>query len=493
MKILRVSSGRAALFSIAIAAFVFVVIRADRQSVTWDEASTFLRFVWSSPPAQWTVDSNNHVLNSILEAISVQLFGASGLTIRIPALLGAALYIGVAVCFCVRYMRNVIFATIALACLVLNPFVLDFLVAARGYSLGMAFLVFAFLLLTIAREDPRKRISCSVAASTAIGLSVSAQFSFGIVGMVSLLVFAGLFVTSDRKKFGPLLAALLIPAPLVALTICGPALTQFKTSELVIGTGSLLDMLGSVIRNSFDGPNPNLVNPDLFRILAACRYVIPVLILVLAIAVVVLIIRRGVVLNTAAAPLVLIAIASIVVQTVFSLATHSLLPVDRTILYLAPIMTLSICLGVVAVEQKLITNGAIIVMALAAAFFSLSARMHFSTWPFNANAAQVYDALRLVAASNPKRSIGVNPIYFQALNFYQAIDRNPTFPPIDNRPSGQVTPVGRDIYVVTAGLDDDFVAHHGLKVVYSFPEAEFPNTEIAVGADIRIPILATPP
>src|SRR5581483_9457359 len=74
-------------------AFVWVVARACVQSVTIDEADTYLYSVLPPGPSPFNPTSNNHVLNSLLMRLVTMIFGASHLTLRIPTLLGAGLFI----------------------------------------------------------------------------------------------------------------------------------------------------------------------------------------------------------------------------------------------------------------------------------------------------------------------------------------------------------------------------------------------------------------
>src|ERR1700759_2158647 len=77
----------------AFAAMCLVVIRAHVQNITFDEADTYLTFVQPSWQSHFWANANNHVLNSLLMRIFTVAFGVSNLTIRLPALIGAALYI----------------------------------------------------------------------------------------------------------------------------------------------------------------------------------------------------------------------------------------------------------------------------------------------------------------------------------------------------------------------------------------------------------------
>lgn len=148
----------------AVFAWVWVFARACIQSIVIDEADTYRVFVARPSPSHWEAAANNHVLNSLLMRLSVALFGASALSLRLPALLGAAIYI--ASCFVIvrRVSRSTILQWSLLACLVFSPFVMDYLVAARGYSLAVAFLMFAVAgppsgaACPFRRIGPRRRI-----------------------------------------------------------------------------------------------------------------------------------------------------------------------------------------------------------------------------------------------------------------------------------------------------------------------------------------------
>jgi ABC-type phosphate transport system permease subunit len=86
------------LIGTGVFALLWTVARATVQSITIDEADSYLSNVLWSPTAHWDPRANNHVLNSMLMRLVTMIFGASAFTIRVPALFGAALYIGAAYC-----------------------------------------------------------------------------------------------------------------------------------------------------------------------------------------------------------------------------------------------------------------------------------------------------------------------------------------------------------------------------------------------------------
>src|SRR5262249_19754072 len=86
-----------ALAATALFAFAWAVARAHVQSITIDEAATYLLFVarggWKF--ALWP-GANNHVLNTLSMRLLTSAFGPSHLMVRGGALLGAAAYISAA-------------------------------------------------------------------------------------------------------------------------------------------------------------------------------------------------------------------------------------------------------------------------------------------------------------------------------------------------------------------------------------------------------------
>ena len=74
---------------------------------------------------------------------------------------------------CVSYIRP---SALAVALLTLNPLVLDFLVAARGYGIALALFTYALVLLVRWGQNEKDRRPASlVKAGIALGLSVAAN------------------------------------------------------------------------------------------------------------------------------------------------------------------------------------------------------------------------------------------------------------------------------------------------------------------------------
>ena len=125
----------------AVFAMLLVIVRACIQTITIDEAASYLAFVGRDQPFQWYPAEANHIVNSVLMRLFTTIFGLSHVSVRAPAILGAAIYIGVAWYVCELLSDRVAIQWPVFVCVVYNPFVLDFMVAARGYGLALAFLL----------------------------------------------------------------------------------------------------------------------------------------------------------------------------------------------------------------------------------------------------------------------------------------------------------------------------------------------------------------
>ncbi|NTW36057.1 MAG: hypothetical protein HGB17_07990, partial [Syntrophobacteraceae bacterium] len=138
----RIDGPTATAAAISLLIFVYVAIRAATLCITIDEALTYNWHVtggWGEIVLFRTpgLPDNNHVLHTLLCKISV-MSGLSELTLRIPSLLGCLGYL-VGLNLCLRRIVPGWRQVLGLLAVGMNPYVLDFLVLARGYGLGLGF------------------------------------------------------------------------------------------------------------------------------------------------------------------------------------------------------------------------------------------------------------------------------------------------------------------------------------------------------------------
>lgn len=136
---------RIAVLLFALARTIFCGYRAAVQSITVDEATTYLNYVRGDWGGIWTnYDANNHILYSILAQLSVRAFHISEFSLRLPTVIAGFFFVlGIhrvlELTVDSRVIRGITLVAIGAA-----PLMLDFSVAARGYGLGVTLLVWAF-------------------------------------------------------------------------------------------------------------------------------------------------------------------------------------------------------------------------------------------------------------------------------------------------------------------------------------------------------------
>jgi hypothetical protein len=117
----------------------------------------------------------------------------SHLTLRLPALIGAGLYVAASVALCRRISDQRAIQWPLFVCLVYSPFVMDYMVAARGYGLALGCMLAAIWALWGSRFG---------LASLCAGMSFCANFSFAYVDASLMLAAAVLGWRETRKMAG---------------------------------------------------------------------------------------------------------------------------------------------------------------------------------------------------------------------------------------------------------------------------------------------------
>ncbi|MGE5645575.1 MAG: hypothetical protein ACM336_07275 [Acidobacteriota bacterium] len=474
--------GQVWLLSAAGFAFLWVIARASRQAVTIDEADTYN--AWIANPAQnhWAAHANNHILNTGLMRLFTELFGVSPFTIRIPALIGAAIYIAACCWLCRAIARERILHIPLFLCLVYNPFVMDHLVAARGYSMAAGFFLTG-LAVVIAK---RSLGSCAL-FSVCMGLSFVANFSFGFAAAAAVLVVA---IRAWRSE-GSLktAAACALPAPAIALALASSTLLHWKAGQFNYGATSLRETFAGIAQASLYEVNPFLVPPHLYPVFQELgSWVLPLLGAAVLVRLVALLRVRPLRLEKLGpfAGLALlfggILLVAVGAHRLAYRLFHLLMPLERTGLFLVPLIVLAIgALAAVPLHSRLgrISRAALSAsLCLLSVYFLSCLRLtYFKTWHWNADSDKVYAALEHCNRAYGITDIAVEWRYAGVLNFYR---REPLplfkreFPPF---------PEDKQAYVLNVFEPEEraFIAAHRLKVVYSNP---FTHSVIAVRPEL---------
>jgi uncharacterized membrane protein len=255
------ATGRSTIWSRLALVLLLVILalniyRAVTQSLTTDEAFTYHNFV--SKPFGGLVEpfeANNHVLNSLLSRLTVAVFGSSEWAIRMPSVLAGAVYLWVSYRLCFFLFGGGMWSLVTLALLTTDPFLLDYLSAARGYGMGLALLLIAaFNLLRATDASTSGRL---YTAGICSGLSIAAVMVF--VFPVSALAAAFIVLTSAQGRFHPkaFWDCFVVPAILVAFLLVILPLSKSAPDKFYFGVESLEHCVRSLSEFSFSyGPIP---------------------------------------------------------------------------------------------------------------------------------------------------------------------------------------------------------------------------------------------
>ena len=400
--------GGTALFAMA-----WAVARAMVQSITIDEAVSYNLFavrhlyLWYS--------ANNHILNSALMYGFTRILGLSQFTARLPALLGAALYIWAAYRLVRLLGASLLVQLTVFLCLVFNPFIFDHLVAARGYGLALAFLMWAIVYSAESHLRERSLAEACVVSSLCAGLSVSANFSFAFVNLAAMTAILLCAWRQRPKEKVRLFAACTLPGAATFAIVSSYALLHLRSGELIYGAHSLGEAFGSILEAS------------LFqnRFVFLAPFVFPLVGLTGLLWLSYLLSRR---VNAKIAPLGWAA-AAIFAATV---ALHwlafrlfgLLLPKDRTAIYLFPLFM--IAAGVlVAIPPpsrpgRWLRTAFLAALVFMATYFVFCLRLtYFKEWQWDADVQKAYSVLACLNRTHQVTRVASSWSYRGPLNFYQ--------------------------------------------------------------------------
>jgi hypothetical protein len=327
---------------------------------------------------------------------------------------------------------------------------MDHLVAARGYSLAMAFLMVSLAVAAEGQLDPRACAVCSICAA----LSFAANAAFALVNAAMLggvFLLAAMRAPTLRERLR-LLGACAGPGLVVTIFLTIHEVLHFPTGELWYGSRTLGEMFRTVRESSLYRLNPQIVNPSLMQALEfLAPYLVPAVLALAAWQ-----FRRR---QPAFAYLLIGVLAAAILGHWLMLKRfHILLPKDRTAIWIVPLLTLTA--GVVAVNRRSLT----VALGAMSVYFALCMRLHyFKEWNWDADVQEIYPVLAWYNHTYGVREVESNWQYGSGLNFYRLKSGSETFAEI---PSPVKLRAGYRIYVLNYPFDEDFFKAQRLRVVY---------------------------
>lgn len=456
--------------------FAVNVYRAATQSVTHDEAFTYELFV----AAPWTVvfnsyDANHHVLHTILCKVFVDLLGVSPFTLRLGSVLSGLLYVFVIFRICERLFGEGWYLLLSALLLCLNPYLLDFQSAARGYGMAVAFFFLALWeMLEWFRESHARRL---VRAGAALALSVAANLVLAppAAGLALMFLVAiwqqrhafqpTVTVTKKGTKkeepnpfptLGQALLRFVLPFVGIAFAIVLSPLSNATRENFYVGAVSLKESVESLVRDSLP------LAPE-WLIATLALVVLPALLIAMAV------IAWRAASRWAASALVercaMLAGGAMALAFLAVVAAHLLLnvpyPESRTGIYWIPLFTLS-GLMLAKLWERATIFLAVPMLACVAVYAAEFRLNYYSDWPYDRDSKTIANLIReRKPAADRKMKVEGSWQLEPSFNFYRVSDHLDW---IAEEERGTPQP-GADFYLLLQ-QDAHFVNDLHLKVLY---------------------------
>jgi hypothetical protein len=456
------------------ALWIVCVYRAATQSIVHDEALTYQLYLAGPASRMFQLfDANHHFLNTLFMYLCVSLFGASELAMRIPALYFAAIY---------RISRYAFGAgpafLLATALATLNPFVLDFMVTARGYGMALGLWMWALALLLPYIEDPKVRTPGKLAAAAvALAVSVVANLIFALPAAV----LAGMTIWLLRKPDAPqsdkqtkkkprkrvaedpslaIYFALPIGAIAILFLMISP-LASAAPGAFYTGAATIPESLRSLAGVSVAHGSPWRNSPATGWVRDAVAFVAAPAILLAGLVVgvrrhnMLLLLGSGAAVGSA----LLLALAHVAFQMPY--------PADRTGIYFLPLVSLALIGLASSIPSR---PGAVTAYTLAGILLlQFGAQWNvrkFLVWEYDADTREIANRISQNSAGKGPNSVRVGCSWQlePALNFYRAKNAWTWMQPVTRAPMTE----GFDYYAVAA-WERPVAGTLGLTTLYQGP------------------------
>jgi len=393
--------------------------RAFSQGITIDEAFSYFSFI-SVPFGELLkrYDANNHVLNTLLARVVTRFCGVSEFSLRIPSLLGGALFLAASQRLVLLLFPQGWFAFLVYCAVVLNPIVLDYLSAARGYSLALGFQYGAAWLLALDRKDPK----LDLLIGCCLGLSIASNLTFIVPNMLLVGVWLVLHLRNGYDSLRKTVRIIAAFGMIGALFLALP-LRHAQASNFYVGDGRLWKTVSDMLSRSFAFPEFATGYSITGILIRAAPALLLGSMLVVLIAL-------------AASPKpVLLVPATFMASLAALVALHFLIgllyPHERTGLYLIPFATITIGLSrqmwldVVKLKFARPVWSAAVCLFLAAMVFQYVLELkvnRYEEWTFDAGTKRVLMKLdEHRREQNQPERLGVSWVLDQSVNWYRVV------------------------------------------------------------------------
>jgi Dolichyl-phosphate-mannose-protein mannosyltransferase len=439
------------VFLLAVTRTAFCAYRAAHQSIVLDEAYTYNRYLGSWHDVYWLYEANNHVLFSILAKLSIRLFGLSELALRLPTVIAGFFLIWGVFRILERTVSRPV-RWIALIALSLHPLILDHSVAARGYGLSVALLVWA-----IDFGMARKYAICGVLA--ALALSASLPIIPAVIGLMVAILTIEQGSLKDRLKAFAVMAAP-FQATVIAINFGALRTATLQSFSTGVGFTSWQDFALDVVHNSIRTAHRAGLfgSPRDERVVAF--FFLPA---VLIFCIVACFVRRKSKVDLIPAVTLFVAILGLI-------ALHRVLnvnyPEDRLGLYLLVLFGLTWAIAVQRVGKFWVFwTQAVMAGLLVVQFVTQFDPNAFAVWKYDRESKTVALLLRDACKGKPDGSVSVSTTWLHqpAMEFYRVALNIRALRPIDWPRQTEFT--GHDFYVFNVP-DTWLMKDRGIRVLF---------------------------
>jgi hypothetical protein len=461
----RIRGEHLLVLAFALTRTAFCFYRAAHQSIVLDEAYTYNRFLSGSwADVYWVYKTNNHVLYSLLAKASIHLFGLSELAIRLPSVIAG--------CFLIYGAFRVLELTvsrpvrwIAIVAIGLHPLMLDFSVAARGYGLSIALLVWAMYFAM-----QRKRALAGVLA----GLAVSANLAISpaAIGLILAIVLLETGPVKERLKALAMVAA---PFQAVVIAINLGALRTATLQDFSTGFGfaDWRDSVRDLVHYSIHSAHRSGIFGTYRAETVISFWLLPA-ILILCVAACFLptrYLKADALKNGREPALRLLPAVTLLVALAITVAFHYLLglnyPEDRLGLYFLLLFGLTWAIAADSVRNLWIRRAQAVMAVLLVAQFATQFDAHsFAIWKYDAESRTVALRIKEACQGQPdgSMSLGVTWLHQPAMEFYRVALGIRALRPVE---WPKQTEFSRHDFYVFNDPDTQQMESHGISVLFT--------------------------
>jgi hypothetical protein len=414
---------------------------------------------------------------------SVKIFGLSHIALRLPALVGCSLFL-IGTATIISLLRPSTFIWIlAVLSLSVNPFLLDYFVAARGYGLSIGFqsvLLANLGLISLKKQSPSRLGAACVGAALAFSIAAN----FGSLYVASCLTASYLVCISTRtsKLETARLALLCLSVAILTLFVfCGSVILNFPREQLFWGAKSYGEMFVELFDANYQKLNLFITEPIVEKLLHYIRPIAPYawLLAILTCCVRLLSSIRNRQQADEGVRLFSMCLAGVLIA---SLGAHALqfvlfgvpLPFERTSIFFVPLFYLLLCSASRLVASPFRSLSQILIclpLLLSAMYFPFAIRdTYFREWAICADIREAYPTIRAACEKSGCGEVVSDLNYTSSINVYRIMDGSGLVPELQNY---DAPPPGRLVYVLPKSQYADFIKSERLISVFNGKWSDF--------------------